>query len=152
MSWMCRPNEQSRPFVAYLADPAAVGGAAVLMRQKRAVERLAADLGGHVARWGVDSGRRFHDQRCGDAVLRLIADLGRGDTVLVEDLSVLGADREAVEVVAGTMAMLGVAVLAARGAFAGMASPHADVCAPVSRAMSVRVRLADRARVLEVAS
>ena len=35
-------------FTAYLNDPEAVGGAAPLLRQRRAVERTAAALGGRI--------------------------------------------------------------------------------------------------------
>ena len=101
--------------IAYLNDPIAVRGPGDLLRQKRAVERVAAALGGGIEVLCIDSGRRFAGQRCGDAVLRLIADLRRGDTVLVEEMACLAADEEAVAVVAGTMAMLGAAVVASRG-------------------------------------
>ena len=114
-----RPSTGPTPrLVAYLNDPVAVRGAGGLMRQKRAAERAAAALGAGIDVLYVDSGRRFAGQRCGDAVLRLLADLRRGDTVLVEDMASLAADEEAVAVVAGTMAMLGAAVVAARGLFA----------------------------------
>ena len=147
---ICR--EPSRTFVAYLNDPAAVGGAAPLLRQKRSVERAAASLGGRIVRWGVDSGRRRPDQRCGDAVLRLIAGLGRGDTLLVEDLALLGADPEAVEVVVGTLGMLGVAVVAARSIGRSGASrwetvePVMPVLAEAVRSVRLRAVAASPAR------
>lgn len=105
---------RERPtFSAYLCEPDATVGTGSLLRQRDAVGRAAAELGGEIASWRVDSGRRFPGQRCGDAALRLLAELGRGDVLLVESLDVLGADREVVDVVAGALAVLGVTVVAA---------------------------------------
>ncbi len=53
--------------------------------------------------------------------------------MVVENWSVLGADEEAVAVVAGTLAMLGAAVLATRGLLAGVNVTGAPVQASPSR-------------------